>query len=159
MMGVPAALALLLVLLTAALFWRRRAAAAGGGAGASSRPSAVGAPGGGGGGGSAGGGAAGAPLRKVTAAELARHNTEHDVWLAIDGRVYDFSSYIDLHPGGLALLNNAGGDATAGFHGDQHPQRVNDLVRGLPSVGGAGVGCGWESAEFGLRGGEGPAKR
>lgn len=140
MMGVPAALALLLVLLTAALFWRRRAAAAGGGAGASSRPSAVGAPGGGGGGGSAGGGAAGAPLRKVTAAELARHNTEHDVWLAIDGRVYDFSSYIDLHPGGLALLNNAGGDATAGFHGDQHPQRVNDLVRGLPSVGGAGVG-------------------
>lgn len=101
MMGVPAALALLLVLLTAALFWRRRAAAAGGGAGASSRPSAVGAPGGGGGGGSAGGGAAGAPLRKVTAAELARHNTEHDVWLAIDGRVYDFSSYIDLHPGGL----------------------------------------------------------
>jgi len=72
--------------------------------------------------------------RKVTAAELATHHTEHDVWLAIDGKVYDFSSYIDLHPGGLALLNNAGGDATAGFHGEQHPLRVNDLVRGAPPM-------------------------
>jgi len=73
--------------------------------------------------------------RKVTAAELATHHTEHDVWLAIDGKVYDFSSYIDLHPGGLALLNNAGGDATAGFHGEQHPLRVNDLVRGAADGG------------------------
>lgn len=109
MVSVALALSLLLVLLTGALFWR---------------PVAKGATGGGGGGPAA----AGAPLRKVTAAELARHNTEDDVWLAIDGRVYDFSSYIDLHPGGLALLNNAGGDATAGFHGDQHPLRVNDLI-------------------------------
>lgn len=142
--GVPIALALLLVLLTAALFWRHRATAGSGGGGgadtgASSRSSAAETAGGGGG---SVGDAGGAPLRKVTAAELARHTTEHDVWLAIDGRVYDFSSYIDLHPGGLALLNNAGGDATAGFHGDQHPQRVNDLVRGVGEGGGRGGG-GW----------------
>lgn len=127
MVSVALALSLLLVLLTGALFWRRRAAPGGGGGAAAAeapRPVAKGATGGGGGGPAA----AGAPLRKVTAAELARHNTEDDVWLAIDGRVYDFSSYIDLHPGGLALLNNAGGDATAGFHGDQHPLRVNDLI-------------------------------
>lgn len=145
MVSVALALSLLLVLLTGALFWRRRAAPGGGGGAAAAeapRPVAKGATGGGGGGPAA----AGAPLRKVTAAELARHNTEDDVWLAIDGRVYDFSSYIDLHPGGLALLNNAGGDATAGFHGDQHPLRVNDLVRarvgvglGLWGVGGGGV--------------------
>jgi hypothetical protein len=37
--------------------------------------------------------------------------------------------YIDLHPGGEAMLRNAGLDSTAGFSGDQHPARVWDMVR------------------------------
>lgn len=35
-------------------------------------------------------------------------------------------SYVDEHPGGDAILNNAGGDATEGFKGPQHPTRVWD---------------------------------
>lgn len=43
-------------------------------------------------------------------------------------QVYDVSSYVDEHPGGLAILKNAGGDATEGFHGPQHPPRVFDII-------------------------------
>ena len=44
----------------------------------------------------------------------------------IEGKVYDVSEYVDEHPGGDAILNNAGEDATEGFKGPQHPPRVWD---------------------------------
>uniref|UniRef100_A0A0E0QIF8 Cytochrome b5 heme-binding domain-containing protein n=2 Tax=Oryza TaxID=4527 RepID=A0A0E0QIF8_ORYRU len=31
--------------------------------------------------------------------------------------VYDVTSYVEEHPGGDAILNNAGGDSTEGFFG------------------------------------------
>ena len=42
-------------------------------------------------------------------------------------QVYDVTPYVDEHPGGVAaILKNAGGDSTTGFHGPQHPARVFD---------------------------------
>ena len=35
---------------------------------------------------------------------------------------------MSLHPGGDAILNNVGGDSSAGFHGPQHPASVWDLL-------------------------------
>lgn len=32
-------------------------------------------------------------------------------------QVYDVTPYVEEHPGGDAILRNAGGDATEGFHG------------------------------------------
>lgn len=43
--------------------------------------------------------------------------------------VYDVTQYIEDHPGGDAIFTHAGGDATEGFHGPQHPATVHDLVR------------------------------
>ncbi|GBF88436.1 hypothetical protein Rsub_01148 [Raphidocelis subcapitata] len=69
-----------------------------------------------------------------TRAEVAAHNTREDMWLIIrdkrsgEWRVYDMTDYVEEHPGGYAILNNAGGDATAGFHGPQHPPTVFDLL-------------------------------
>ncbi|RLM61411.1 hypothetical protein C2845_PM14G10390 [Panicum miliaceum] len=34
-----------------------------------------------------------------------------------DGTVYDVTPYVEEHPGGDAILNNAGGDSTEGFFG------------------------------------------
>lgn len=42
--------------------------------------------------------------------------------------MYDITPYVEEHPGGQAILRNAGGDATEGFHGPQHPPRVFDLI-------------------------------
>lgn len=37
-------------------------------------------------------------LPTLTAAELRRHATAGDCWIAIDGTVYDLSGYVDIHP-------------------------------------------------------------
>lgn len=73
-------------------------------------------------------------LGRWTRAEVAAHAKADDVWLIIrdkasgEARVYDMSAYVEEHPGGYAILNNAGGDATEGFHGPQHPPTVFDLL-------------------------------
>jgi len=66
--------------------------------------------------------------RVFTAAEVARHNTAADLWIILDGKVYDVTSYVEEHPGGEAILRNAGRDSTKGFHGPQHPGRVFDII-------------------------------
>ncbi len=59
---------------------------------------------------------------------MAEHSRPNDVWLVIDGLVYDVSQYVDKHPGGDKILRNAGGDASKGFRGPQHPAHVYETV-------------------------------
>ena len=79
----------------------------------------------------------GAGARKPSAftrQEVAKHSSRDDAWIIIKGRetgrygVYDVTSYVEEHPGGDAILDNAGGDATTGFYGPQHPPRAFDLI-------------------------------
>ncbi|KAK6221274.1 putative cytochrome b5-like Heme/Steroid binding domain-containing protein [Colletotrichum tabaci] len=52
---------------------------------------------------------------------------EVGMYVAIDGRVYDITNYVDLHPGGLqVLVENAGRDVTALF--DQYHRENRDLI-------------------------------
>ncbi|CAO2163506.1 unnamed protein product [Urochloa humidicola] len=44
------------------------------------------------------------------------------------GTVYDVTPYVEEHPGGDAILNNAGDDSTEGFFGPQHGTRVFDII-------------------------------
>jgi cytochrome b involved in lipid metabolism len=66
--------------------------------------------------------------------EVAQHCTDDDLWLIIcdrdtgEERVYDVTDYVDEHPGGMAIADHAGGDATEGFHGPQHPPTVFELL-------------------------------
>ena len=65
----------------------------------------------------------------MTAADVAAHASRTDAWIIIGKGVYDVTPYVEEHPGGVAaILKNAGGDATAGFHGPQHPARVFDMI-------------------------------
>lgn len=69
-------------------------------------------------------------FREYTREEVAQHNKPDDAWIIVKDkrtqelRVYDVSEYVDEHPGGESILNHAGGDATEGFHGPQHPDAV-----------------------------------
>ena len=51
-----------------------------------------------------------------TLAEVQEHNSEHDVWIIVNDRVYDCTEYLELHPGGVESITiNAGADATEDF--------------------------------------------
>lgn len=63
---------------------------------------------------------AGAKPRAFTSEEVKAHCKEGDLWVVIDGDVYDLSRFGALHPGGLPPLLDptvAGGDATELFYG------------------------------------------
>ena len=57
-------------------------------------------------------------------AELAKHNTAQDAWMAVRGKVYSITPYLPYHPGGVdTLLEAAGTDGTALF--DKYHKWVN----------------------------------
>lgn len=45
-----------------------------------------------------------AEVRSISQADLQKHVDEADCWLAIHGKVYDVSSYLVDHPGGLDVM-------------------------------------------------------
>ncbi|CAG4956086.1 unnamed protein product [Parnassius apollo] len=58
----------------------------------------------------------GGRVRIVCPAELKKHCTKDDAWLAIRGRVYNITHYLPYHPGGAEeLMRGAGRDATELF--------------------------------------------
>lgn len=60
-------------------------------------------------------------LPVLTWEEISRHNTVTDLWVVVDGFVYDLTRFVHDHPGGLSILANyAGKDATQRFHKGQH---------------------------------------
>ncbi|CAL9135039.1 unnamed protein product [Musa textilis] len=67
-------------------------------------------------------------IRTYTKEEVSLHNTRTDCWIIVKDKVYNVTPYVEEHPGGDAILNNAGGDSTEGFYGPQHATRVFDMV-------------------------------
>jgi cytochrome b involved in lipid metabolism len=61
--------------------------------------------------------------KSFTMEEVKQHNTRKSAWVAIDGRVYDVTSFVDKHPGGalpmLELIGLDGTDPFMGFHGPE----------------------------------------
>lgn len=67
--------------------------------------------------------------------QIAQHATADDCWFAIEGKVYDVTSYIadGLHPGEEAILLGCGKDATDLFNkrpgdGEAHSDKARNFL-------------------------------
>ncbi len=66
----------------------------------------------------------GQPLRRIPMSEIKQHNTVHDGWIALHGKVYNIGPYLHYHPGGVEIFNSClGGDASVLF--DKYHRWVN----------------------------------
>lgn len=65
---------------------------------------------------------------------IAKHKGINDCWLIISGKVYDVTSFLDAHPGGIAIiLPYCGKEATQAFDTrggtGQHSQRADQMLK------------------------------
>ncbi|GMI55271.1 hypothetical protein ScalyP_jg4981 [Parmales sp. scaly parma] len=66
----------------------------------------------------------GQPLRTIPFSEVATHNTTYDCWCVLRGQVYNLTSYLSYHPGGVKIIVKcAGADCTEEF--DKFHQWIN----------------------------------
>ena len=68
--------------------------------------------------------------KEIGFAELCRHGAVDDLWLAIDGIVYDVTPFMDDHPGGGdIMLSAAGKDGTDDFEDVGHSPHARELLK------------------------------
>ncbi|ESL10471.1 hypothetical protein TRSC58_01796 [Trypanosoma rangeli SC58] len=60
------------------------------------------------------------PVAYFAREEVARHVSESDLWMVIDGNVLDVSSFVQQHPGGLLIMEGAGGHDAAALFSEFH---------------------------------------
>ncbi|KAH7313835.1 hypothetical protein B0I35DRAFT_376305 [Stachybotrys elegans] len=66
---------------------------------------------------------------EYTSQEVAAHKTADDVWMTINGKVYNVSKYLENHPGGAeVLLEAAGTDATEPFDNAGHSEDAFEIM-------------------------------
>jgi len=59
-----------------------------------------------------------------TMADVAQHNDINSCWFVVNGKVYDGTSWIPMHPGGeQAILSLCGRDGTSAFDNQHSGQR------------------------------------
>ena len=67
--------------------------------------------------------------RVIDVDELKRHNSKTECWIAVHSKVYDITNYLQLHPGGPAIiLRHAGKDATAAYDEVHAPSIIEETL-------------------------------
>eukprot|EP00197_Chlamydomonas_leiostraca_P007180 CAMPEP_0202865772 /NCGR_PEP_ID=MMETSP1391-20130828/6345_1 /ASSEMBLY_ACC=CAM_ASM_000867 /TAXON_ID=1034604 /ORGANISM="Chlamydomonas leiostraca, Strain SAG 11-49" /LENGTH=129 /DNA_ID=CAMNT_0049545649 /DNA_START=13 /DNA_END=402 /DNA_ORIENTATION=+ len=61
--------------------------------------------------------------------DLKQHTTDKSCWLAINGKVYDVTPFLEEHPGGYdIILTSTGKDATQDFEEIGHSNSAKQLL-------------------------------
>lgn len=60
------------------------------------------------------------PRGEVSLEELQKHDQPDDCWMAIRGKVYNVTAYMDYHPGGVEELMRAAGTNATKLFDDTH---------------------------------------
>ncbi|KAG0338121.1 hypothetical protein BG000_004523 [Podila horticola] len=68
-------------------------------------------------------------VKTFSFADLADHSSRDSLYLAVGGKVYDCTDFIDEHPGGEeVLLDEAGRDATESFEDVGHSDEAREIM-------------------------------
>lgn len=69
-------------------------------------------------------------------ADVAKHNNVNDCWSAVNGGVYDLTSWVSRHPGGpQAIMSMCGTDASSAFNGQHSGSRRAQAALVLLKIG------------------------
>ncbi|KAL4984344.1 hypothetical protein BDW68DRAFT_193721 [Aspergillus falconensis] len=69
-------------------------------------------------------------LPEYTLHEVASHKTKEDLWIIVDGKVYDVTKYVRDHPGGAdVLIDTAGTDATEAYEDVGHSEDADEILQ------------------------------
>ncbi|PHJ21650.1 cytochrome b5 family heme steroid binding domain-containing protein [Cystoisospora suis] len=60
-------------------------------------------------------------VRRISLEELSRHKSRENIWVALDGDVYDITQYLSFHPGGARILLDYGGKDVSEAFRRYHP--------------------------------------
>jgi len=65
----------------------------------------------------------------ITIEEVRQHNKKEDCFVVVNGKVFDVTFYLAIHPGGFGLLfRNAGADATKDFEAGFHSKNARIIL-------------------------------
>ena len=70
---------------------------------------------------------------KLSISEIKKHNSRDDCWSIVSGKVYNLTSFVQQHPGGIELISSICGiDGSAAFS-NQHGSsaKPNNVLAGL----------------------------
>jgi L-lactate dehydrogenase (cytochrome) len=72
----------------------------------------------------------------LSAAEVSKHDRADDLWVVVEGVVYDLTTFAPQHPGGAAIiLRHAGRDATDAYNEVHAPSLIRDVNTSSKQVG------------------------
>ncbi|KAI9598965.1 cytochrome b5 [Syncephalis fuscata] len=68
-------------------------------------------------------------MATITLQEISKHNNKKNLWVALHGKVYDISNFVEEHPGGEeVLLEQAGLDCTEAFEDVGHSEEAREML-------------------------------
>ncbi|KAL9604954.1 MAG: hypothetical protein Q9219_000142 [cf. Caloplaca sp. 3 TL-2023] len=68
--------------------------------------------------------------------EITKHNTAKDLWIVVDGQVWDLTEFAPEHPGGIGIiLQHAGHDASQAYNEVHAPSLLNKTLTSSKLVG------------------------
>jgi len=72
-------------------------------------------------------------LPLYTWAELMEHNTEEDLWVAIDGKVFDMTEFVNsgIHPGGVEIPAEYAGKDASEYWNELHAHLKEDILEDI----------------------------
>eukprot|EP00438_Fugacium_kawagutii_P007393 Skav233944 [mRNA] locus=scaffold1382:83801:90342:+ [translate_table: standard] len=73
-------------------------------------------------------------VAKIPWSEVERHNSKDDLWLLIDGKVYDVTSFLSLHPGGGQLVVDAAAQDSTSLFERTHGEGLSEAIDEKPSL-------------------------